>query len=144
MENKRLGIHKYFMEIANTVSKRSTCDRKRVGCILVKNKRIIATGYNGSIPGAEHCDDVGHLMVGDHCVRSVHAEVNAIIQCAIHAVSCDGSICYCNTIPCWNCFKILASSGIKKIYYSDDYEAELKDNVMKFSKDLDIPIIKIT
>ena len=144
MTENRQDIHRYFMNIAEEVSQRGTCDRKKVGCVLVKDRRIIATGYNGSISGSEHCDDAGHLMVGDHCVRTLHAEVNAIIQCAKYGISCQGADCYCNTFPCWNCFKILANSGIEKIYYSDDHPSELKNNVNEFSEKLSIPIIRIT
>ena len=141
---KRTSIHKYFMDIANLVSTRGTCDRKQVGCILVKDKRVIATGYNGSITGAEHCDDVGHLMDNDHCVRTVHGEINAIAQCAKYGISCEGATAYCNTLPCWNCFKALANAGVIHIYYKDSYNAELKGNVFKFSKELEIPVVKVT
>ena len=131
------------MDIAKQVATRGTCDRKQVGCILVKDKRIIATGYNGSMSGADHCDDVGHLMEDGHCVRTVHAEINALAQCAKYGVSCDGATAYCNTYPCWNCFKALVNAGIKSIYYSDSYPAQYKDKVLHFSKELGIPVVKI-
>jgi len=143
-KQKRLSVHNYFMDIAKKVSERGTCNRKQVGCILVKDKRIIATGYNGSMSRADHCDDVDHLMEDGHCVRTVHAEINALAQCAKYGVSCNGAIAYCNTYPCWNCFKALVNAGIKNIYYSDSYDAQYKDKVMKFSKELNIPIVKIT
>ena len=76
----------YFMKIANAVSERSTCDRAQVGCVLVLEKRILTTGFNGSPTGQPHCDEVGHLMVEGHCVRTIHAETNAIIQAALHGV----------------------------------------------------------
>jgi len=141
---KRVSVHQYFMDIADVVSRRATCDRKHVGCVLVKDKRIIATGYNGSMSGTSHCDDVDHLMEDGHCIRTVHAEINALAQCAKYGVSCNGSTCYCNTYPCWECFKALVNAGVKSIYYKDSYEAKAKDNVIKFSKELSIPIIKIT
>jgi len=140
----RVSLHKYFSDIAELVSRRGTCDRKQVGAILVKDKRILATGYNGSMPGAGHCDDIQHLMENDHCVRTIHAEVNAIAQCAKYGISCDGAILYCNTFPCWNCFKTVVSAGIKEIYYTSDYEnAELKDNVFKYANMLNIDLIKL-
>lgn len=143
-EEKRLSIHNYFMDIAVTVSRRATCDRKHVGCILVKDKRIIATGYNGSMTRARHCDEIGHLMEDGHCVRTVHAEINALAQCAKYGVSCDNSYAYCNTFPCWDCFKALVNAGVKCIYYKDSYAAKAKDNVIRFSKELNIPVVKIT
>ena len=132
------------MDIADMVSRRGSCDRKQVGCILVKDKRIIATGYNGSMSGSQHCDDVGHLMENGHCVRTIHAEVNAIAQCAKYGSNCEGSTCYCNTLPCWNCFKLLVNAGIVQIYYKDAYaNAELKGHVFQFSKELRVPVVKI-
>src|SRR5512134_1119115 len=100
------------MDIAHQVATRATCDRKHVGAVLVKNRTILSTGYNGSIPDAPHCDDVGHLMEDGHCVRTVHAEVNAVVQAAKNGTAIDGAILYCNTFPCWPCFKLLASAGI--------------------------------
>lgn len=139
----RPHIDEYFMHIAELVSTMGTCDRKRVGCILVKDRRIISTGYNGSMPGLGHCDDIGHLIEDGHCIRTVHAEINALSQCAKYGISCDGSDCYCNTFPCWNCFKALVNSGIKRIFYLDEYPVNLKDNIHEFAGVLGIPIIKV-
>jgi len=139
----RVDWDTYFMTIAEQVATRGTCNRKRVGCVLVKDKRIIATGYNGSISSAEHCDDVGHLMENNHCVRTIHAEVNAIAQCAKYGVSCEGATCYCNTLPCWNCFKSLVNAGVAKIFFRDSYDAELKNKVFEFSEELDIPVVRL-
>jgi len=139
----RINWHQYFMDIAEKVSERSTCDRKHVGAIIVKDKRILATGYNGSLPNSEHCDDAGHLLENNHCVRTLHAEINAIVQCAKYGISCQGATLYCNTLPCWNCFKTVVSAGISKIYYSTDYNAELKSNVFEYSKKLNINLIKL-
>ena len=139
----RVDWDSYFMLIAEQVATRGTCDRKQVGCVLVRDKRIIATGYNGSVSGSEHCDDIGHLMENSHCVRTIHAEVNAVAQCAKHGVSCEGATCYSNTLICWNCFKTLVNAGVKKILYRDEYTAELKNHVFKFAKELGIPIIRI-
>ena len=133
MPIKRKLWNNYFMEIAEKVSERATCDRLRVGAILIKNKRLIATGFNGSLPGQEHCDDVGHLMMGDHCVRTIHAEKNCLLQAAKLGISVDGSICYCNWHPCLDCLMALIMSGIKKIYYRDIYRP---DRVEKYPKEI--------
>jgi len=93
----------YFMKIAYAVSERSTCDRALVGCVLVLDKRILTTGFNGSPAGQPHCDEEGHLMVDGHCVRTIHAETNAIIQAALHGVSTKGATCYVTHLPCINC-----------------------------------------
>jgi len=142
-EVTRVDWDSYFMLIAEQVATRGTCERKQVGCVLVKDKQIISTGYNGSIAGSDHCDDIGHLMENGHCVRTIHAEVNAVAQCAKHGISCEGTTCYCNTLPCWNCFKTLVNAGVKKIFYRDEYSAELKNHVFTFSKELDIPVIRL-
>jgi dCMP deaminase len=115
--------------MCDVVAKRATCDRKHVGAVLVRDNRVIATGYNGSIPGLAHCDDVGHDMDEGHCVRTVHAEVNVICQAAKLGISTDKTVLYCNTLPCWNCFKVIASSGIKKVVYRDEYRGEEKGRV---------------
>jgi len=118
-----------FLEMCDVVAKRATCDRKHVGAVLVKDNRVIATGYNGSIPGLPHCDDVGHDMDEGHCVRTVHAEVNVISQAARMGISTEGSTLYCNTLPCWNCFKTIASAGIVTVVYRDEYRGEEKGRV---------------
>ena len=111
----------YFLKIAEDVSSRSTCDRKHCGAVIVKNKSILSTGYNGSVSGLPHCDDIGHMMRNDHCVRTVHAEANAIIQAARNGTSIDGATIYINTSPCWECFKLIANAGIKKIVFNNMY-----------------------
>ena len=118
---KRKTWDEYFMDIAQLVATRATCDRKHVGAVIVRDREILATGYNGSIGGAAHCDDVGHLMVEGHCVRTVHAEINAIAQAAKHGHHINGAAIYVTARPCWNCFKVLANSGIKNIYYYESY-----------------------
>ena len=114
----------YFMELARVVASRSTCDRKLVGAVVVKNKRILATGYNGSIAGLEHCDEAGHMIEDDHCVRTVHAEANAITQAAHYGIRLDGATAYITASPCWNCFKLLANSGIREIVFGEFYRDE--------------------
>lgn len=109
------------MSIASQVATRSTCDRKHVGAVIVRDKTILSTGYNGSIRGRPHCDDVGHDMEAGHCVATVHAEANAIIQAAKNGVTIDGAELYTTASPCWSCFKLIANSGIKAIYYGEFY-----------------------
>lgn len=111
----------YFIAIAELVSDRATCDRKHCGAVIVKDNRIVATGYNGSPPGDDHCDDAGHQMRDGHCVRTIHAEVNAIAQAAKFGASVQGATMYINAYPCWNCFKQILSAGIKKVVYKDAY-----------------------
>jgi dCMP deaminase len=114
----------YFMQIAHAVSTRSTCDRANVGAVLVLEKRMLSAGFNGSPSGLDHCDEVGHLMVNDHCVRTIHAEANAIIQAALHGVSTKGATCYVNYFPCLNCTKMLINAGISRIVYDVDYRID--------------------
>jgi dCMP deaminase len=117
----RADWNTYFMKIALQVGSRATCDRKHVGAVIVKDKHILATGYNGSISGMPHCDDVGHMMENDHCVATIHAEANAVLQAARHGTAIDGSDIYITASPCWNCFKLLANAGIKRIFYGEFY-----------------------
>lgn len=117
----RVDWHRYFMNIASEVATRSTCDRKHVGAVIVRDKTILSTGYNGSVRGLHHCDDVGHMMEDGHCVATIHAEANSIIQAAKNGVRVDGADIYITASPCWNCFKIVANAGIKSIYYGEFY-----------------------
>lgn len=114
----------YFMKIAYAVSERSTCDRAQVGCVLVADKRILTTGFNGSPAGQDHCDEVGHLMVNGHCVRTIHAETNAIIQAALHGISTRDATCYVTHFPCINCTKVLINAGVDRIVYSVSYRMD--------------------
>ena len=122
--NKRINWKTYFMNIAKEVSTRSTCNRKHVGAVIVRDKTILSTGYNGSIKGLMHCDEIGHEMVDGHCVRTTHAEANAIVQSAKNGVSINNSEIYVTASPCYNCFKLIANSGIKTIYYDEFYRDE--------------------
>lgn len=114
----------YFMKIALDVARRSTCDRAKVGCVLVREKHIISTGYNGSPAGLEHCDDVGHLMVEGHCVRTVHAEVNAIVQAAVFGLATRDAMCYVTHFPCLNCTKTLINAHISRLVFSEAYRMD--------------------
>ncbi len=120
----RVGWHTYFMNIARQAATRSTCDRKHVGAVIVRDKTILSTGYNGSIRGMPHCDDVGHLMEGGHCVATVHAEANAIIQAAKNGVRIEGAEIYTTASPCWDCFKLVVNAGIRTVYYGEFYRDE--------------------
>lgn len=120
----------YFMTLAAAVATRSTCGRRAVGAVLVRDRRILATGYNGSPPGFPHCIEVDCLMVDGHCVRTTHAEVNVIIQAALHGVSTKGAALYCTSAPCLACTKILIGSGIVRIVYRDEYHDALAEKFL--------------
>ena len=131
---KRLGWAEYFMQIAHVVSARGTCDRKLVGCVIVRDKRILCTGYNGSVSGMPHCDDVGHDMLEGHCVRTNHAELNAVAQAAAHGIPIKDADVYINTFPCWPCARMLAGAGISTVYYDDEYRVDERVQVLFESK----------
>ncbi len=120
----RASWDQYFMKIAQVVSSRSTCQRKYVGAVIVRDRTILSTGYNGSIRGMPHCTDEGHMMEAGHCVATIHAEGNAIIQAAKNGVTIDGADIYVTASPCWNCFKQVANAGIKRICYNEFYRDE--------------------
>lgn len=119
------------MNIAKEVATRSTCDRKHVGALIVRDKTILSTGYNGSIRGMPHCDEVGHLIENGHCVATIHAETNAILQAAKNGVMINGGEVFITASPCWPCFRMLANAGIKKIYYGEFYRDERTFDVAK-------------
>lgn len=131
-EYKRVGWDEYFMNVARVVATRGTCDRKHVGAVIVRDRVILSTGYNGSIRGLPHCDEIGHDMVNGHCVRTIHAETNALVQAARNGVAVDGAEIYITASPCWECFKLLANAGIKKIVYGEFYrEPKIRDTSLK-------------
>lgn len=122
----------YFLGLVEAVSKRATCDRGKSGCIIVKDKRIVCTGYVGSPPGLDHCDEAGHLFremidengtVKKHCVRTIHAEQNAICQAAKHGISLDGCTLFCSMEPCRVCAMLIVSVGIKRVIARKKYHA---------------------
>jgi dCMP deaminase len=122
----------YFLDLADAVSKRATCDRGRSGCVIVRDKRILVTGYVGSPSGFFHCDEVGHEIkkiieedgsVSEHCVRTVHAEQNAICQAAKLGISIDGATVYCRMTPCRTCAMLLINCGIKRVYCERKYQS---------------------
>lgn len=107
----------YFGGVAEVVATRATCDRAYVGAVLVRDRRILSTGYNGSPPGEPHCDDVGHTMSNGHCIATSHAELNAIAQAARAGARLEGATCYVTHAPCPGCRKALASAGIIRVVY---------------------------
>jgi dCMP deaminase len=131
----------YFMKIAYAVSERSTCDRAFVGSVMVLEKRILTTGFNGSPKGQPHCDEIGHLMVDGHCVRTIHAETNAIIQAALHGVSTKGATCYVTHFPCISCTKALINAGIDRLVYSTAYRID--ENALDFLSAAKIEICQV-
>lgn len=122
----------YFMEIANTVSQRATCNRGRSGCVVVRDRQILVTGYVGSPIGLPHCDEVGHQFkktihedgtTTQHCVRTVHAEQNAICQAARLGISLNGSTLYCRMTPCRVCAMLIINCGIKRVVCERKYHS---------------------
>jgi dCMP deaminase len=115
----------YFMDIAGRVAQRSTCPRRAVGAVIVKERRILSTGYNGAPSGLPHCSDEGCLMIEGHCVRTLHAEQNALLQAAHFGVSTEGSEIFSTSSPCLNCAKMIINAGIRKVWYWEGYPDEL-------------------
>jgi len=111
----------FFLRIASEVAEQATCDRLHAGTVLVRDRRILATGFNGSPPGHKHCDDAGHLLMQGHCVRTVHSEINAIANAARMGVSTMGATAYINWTPCWSCVKALLSAGVERIVFQQVY-----------------------
>jgi dCMP deaminase len=128
------------MNIAHQVATRATCDRKHVGAVIVRDKTILSTGYNGSVRGLPHCDEVDHMMEAGHCVRTVHAEANAICQAAKNGVPIDGADIYTTASPCWNCFKLIANTGIRRIFYGEFYR---DTRSVEIAKELGIELVDL-
>ncbi len=122
MKMERISWNQYFMAQSQLLSLRSTCTRLMVGATVVRDKRIIAGGYNGSVSGGDHCVDKGCYVVDNHCIRTIHAEINALLQCAKFGVPTEGAEIYVTHFPCVHCSKALIQAGIKKVYYDTDYK----------------------
>jgi len=129
---KRPSWDEYFLQLAEMMGSRGTCDRGRAGALIVKDKRIISTGYVGSPAGLPHCDEVGHEMhtvkgddgtVSRHCIRTAHAELNAITNAARVGVPVEGSTIYCKMVPCYTCAKAIINAGIIRLVSLKDYHA---------------------
>lgn len=118
---ERISWDEYFLKQAELVSQRSSCERAQVGAVVTVNRNCIATGYNGGVAGLDNCDEVGHRLEEGHCIRTVHAEMNAILQCARNGHAMDGATIYVTHFPCINCMKSLAQAGVERIVYRHDY-----------------------
>lgn len=136
---RRPSWDEYFMELANTASKRATCDRGRSGCVIVKDRQVLVTGYVGSPAGLPHCDEVGHLFrqtieedgrISNHCVRTVHAEQNAICQAARRGIALEGATLYCRMTPCRTCAMLIINCGIKRVVCEKKYHAGAESEEM--------------
>jgi dCMP deaminase len=134
-QRRRASWDEYFMAIAREVATRSTCDRKHVGAVVVRDRMILTTGYNGSIRGLAHCDDEGHMLEDGHCVRTVHAEANAVVQAARNGVRLEGADIYVTASPCFGCFKLIANAGLQRIVFGEFYRDE---RIFTLSQQLDI------
>lgn len=139
-ERTRASWDEYFMAIARQVATRSTCDRKHVGAVVVRERMILTTGYNGSIRGLPHCDEVGHLMEDGHCVRTTHAEANALVQAARNGVSVDGADIYVTASPCFGCFKLIANAGLTRIVFGEFYRDE---RIYEFATELGLDLVHV-
>jgi dCMP deaminase len=136
----RVSWDRYFMNLAVQAATRSTCPRKSVGAVVVRDKAVLATGYNGSIRGLRHCTEVGCLMENGHCVRTVHAEANALLQAARHGVSIDRADIYVTASPCWDCFKLIANAGIARVLYGEFYRDE---RITEYAREVGIELVHL-
>ncbi|GMU95853.1 MULTISPECIES: cytidine/deoxycytidylate deaminase family protein [Ignavibacterium] len=139
-KNKRPSWDEYFLKLAMLASERATCPRMHCGCVLVKDRFVLATGYNGSLPGQPHCEDVGCLIVDNHCVRTNHAEMNALIQAARHGVNTTGATAYITNMSCTTCAKALIAAGIKRVVVFSDFHDTL---ATQFYTDAGVEIVKL-
>jgi len=119
---ERIQWKEYFIAQSQLLALRSTCTRFSVGATIVKDNRVIAGGYNGSVSGEVHCIDEGCYIENSHCIRTIHAEMNALLQCSKMGVSTEGADIYVTHFPCMHCTKSIIQAGIKKIYYANDYK----------------------
>ncbi|SFJ19059.1 dCMP deaminase [Halobacillus dabanensis] len=119
---ERITWNQYFISQSYLLKSRSTCQRLAVGAVVVRDKRMIAGGYNGSVSGGVHCIDEGCYVVDGHCVRTIHAEMNALLQCSKFGVAAEGAEIYVTHFPCLHCTKAIIQAGIKAVYYSEDYK----------------------
>lgn len=139
-KNKRPSWDEYFLKLAMLASERATCPRMHCGCVLVKDRFVLATGYNGSLPGQPHCEDEGCLIVDNHCVRTNHAEMNALVQAARHGVNVVGATAYITNMSCTTCAKALIAAGINRVVVFSDFHDTL---ATKFYNDAGVEIVKM-
>lgn len=123
-KNDRPSWDEYFLKLTDLVATRATCQRLKVGAVLVRDRKIISTGYNGAPRGTSDCYEAGCYMVDGHCVRTVHAEINAVVQAAFNGTSTQGSTVYVNNLPCYQCTNVLINAGIVKMVYRRDYRPD--------------------
>lgn len=138
--NKRPSWDEYFLKLAMLASERATCPRMHCGCVLVKDRFVLATGYNGSLPGQPHCEDVGCLIVDNHCVRTNHAEINALVQATRHGANVQGATAYITNMSCTTCAKALIAAGIKRVVVFSDFHDTL---ATKFYSEAAVEIVKL-
>lgn len=147
----RMGWDEYFIGLMHAVSQRSTCDRGMVGCVVTKSNRIVSTGYAGSPPGLPHCDDVGHQLretldeegkISKHCVRTIHAEQNAIAQAARFGVSLEGTTFYIKMEPCYTCAKLIIAAGAKRVVCEKHYHAAKDSRDVLSKAGVELVVIK--
>jgi dCMP deaminase len=138
----------YFLKIVDTVSERSTCDRGKAGALIVKDRRILSTGYAGSPPGQPHCDEAGHMLrrvvdeddnITQHCVRTIHAEANALIQAAKFGIPVEGATLYSKFEPCYSCAMLTVGAGIKRVVARKKYHAA--EESRKLLKNADVELV---
>lgn len=148
---QRPSWDEYFIQIMNMVGSRGTCDRGRSGCVITKDKRLIASGYVGSPIGLPHCDEVGHEMhtvihsdghQSRHCIRTAHAEQNAICEAARMGIALEGSTLYCKMTPCYTCAKMIINSGIKRVVAEQDYHAGARSKEILAEAGVDFALLK--
>jgi dCMP deaminase len=123
----------YFLKLAMLASERATCPRMHCGCVLVKDRYVLSTGYNGSLPGTPHCEDAGCLIVDNHCVRTNHAEMNAICQAARHGAGLQGTTAYVTNMPCTTCAKALIAAGVERVVVFSGYRGTLAEQFFEAS-----------
>lgn len=147
---KRPSWDEYFLGLVDLLGSRGTCDRSRTGCVIARDKRIVSTGYIGSPPGLPHCDDVGHDMQkvlnedgseSMHCVRTTHAEQNAIAQAARFGATLDGATLYCHMTPCYVCAKLIITAGVKRVVAKKDYHASDRSKDMLANAEVKLEIL---
>lgn len=138
--NKRPLWDQYFLKLAMLASERATCPRMHCGCVLVKDRFVLSTGYNGSLPGQPHCEDIGCLIVDNHCVRTNHAEINALIQATTHGVNVKGATAYITNMSCTTCAKALIAAGIKRVVVFSDFHDTLATD---FYSKANVEIVKL-
>lgn len=140
----------YFMNIVEMVGSRGSCDRGRAGCIITRDRRIISTGYVGSPVGLPHCDEVGHEMhtvthpdgsSSRHCIRTTHAEQNAICEAARMGIAIGGGTLYCKMTPCYTCAKMIINAGIKRVVCAQDYHASARSKEIFAEAGLELTLL---